>query len=161
MIKYNTWYTFECQRTKELWIACVEHTMPSIKFEPVHIEYGKMLMIDAEPYQRLVISYRTNCYNEGHKYLNGGPVIHITLQQMKLALNSTLSFKINDNQKVIMEKFIEKHNRSRKCPVNKQRKRIAACGGIAQYSIKITLSSIVNVATIQCECGAKEYLGDV
>ena len=82
-------------------------------------------------------------------------------QQSKRVEQVAMNFEINDNQKAVMNKFIERHNRSRKCHINKQKKRITACGGIAQYSIKITLSSIANVATIQCECGAKEYLGEV
>lgn len=79
-----------------------------------------------------------------------------------------LSFTLTDEQEAKMNAFIEKHNKARKCPVNKVRKRsrkrdtfCAPCGGRGQYSLEITFTAIANLASIKCECGKEEYLGEV
>ena len=65
-----------------------------------------------------------------------------------------------------MNDFIDKHDKSRKCPINKRikehrKKGIFPCGGHCQYSLEITFSSFANLASIKCECGEEKYLGEV
>lgn len=79
-----------------------------------------------------------------------------------------LSFTLTDEQEAKMNAFIEKHNKDRKCSVNKVRKQArkhntfsAPCGGWGQYSLEITFTAIANLASIKCECGKEEYLGEV
>ena len=77
-----------------------------------------------------------------------------------------ITYTLSVEQVKQMNAFMEKHNKSKKCPVNKQRKAnrkkgIYPCGGYCQYSINITLSSVADIATIKCSCGEEEYLGEV
>lgn len=77
-----------------------------------------------------------------------------------------ITYTLSVEQVKQMNAFMEKHNKSRKCSVNKQRKAnrkagIYPCGGYCQYSINITLSSVADIASIKCSCGKEEYLGEV
>lgn len=77
-----------------------------------------------------------------------------------------MTFTLDPLQVKQMNDFIDKHNRSRKCPVNKRRrerkkKGIIICGGECQYSLEITFTSFANLASIKCECGEEQYLGEV
>lgn len=77
-----------------------------------------------------------------------------------------ITYTLSVDQVKQMNAFMEKHNKSRKCPVNKQRKAnrkngVYPCGGYGQYSINISLSSVADIATIKCSCGEEEYLGEV
>lgn len=78
------------------------------------------------------------------------------------------TYTLSDEQEKIMSDFIEKHNRSRKCPINKQRKEYrkknpfcSPCGGHCQYSLEITFTTIADLASVKCTCGAEQYLGEV
>lgn len=75
-------------------------------------------------------------------------------------------YTLTDEQEKIMKDWIEKHNKSKKCPINKQRKKdrkkgIYACGGDCQYETVITHSSFADIASIRCECGEEQFLGEV
>ena len=77
-----------------------------------------------------------------------------------------MTFTLNPLQVKQMDDFINKHNRSRKCSINKRRrehkkKGIMLCGGECQYSLEITFASFANLASIKCECGEEKYLGEV
>lgn len=77
-----------------------------------------------------------------------------------------LNFTLTDEQEALLNSWIEKHNKSRKCPINKQRremskKGIYPCGGHCQYSVDITFTAIGDLASVKCKCGAEEYLGEV
>ena len=90
-----------------------------------------------------------------------------TIKEEKVEENiEPMTFTLDPSQVKQMNAFIEKHNRSRKCPVNKRRreyrkKGIILCSGECQYSLEITFSSIANLASIKCECGEEKYLGEV
>ena len=77
-----------------------------------------------------------------------------------------MTFTLDPLQVKQMNDWIEKHNKSRKCFVNKRireyrKKGIFPCGGHCQYSLEITFASMANLATIRCECGEELYLGEV
>ena len=77
-----------------------------------------------------------------------------------------MTFTLDPLQVKQMNEWIEKHNKSRKCPINKKRrehrkKGIIPCGGECQYSLEITFASMANLASIKCECGEEQYLGEV
>ena len=77
-----------------------------------------------------------------------------------------ITYTLSVEQVKQMNAFMEKHNKSRKCPVNKQRnanrkKGIYPCGGYCQYSLSISFSSVADLATIKCSCGEEKYLGEV
>lgn len=77
-----------------------------------------------------------------------------------------MTFTLDPLQVKQMNDWIEKHNKSRKCPINKRikehrKKGIFPCGGHCQYSLEITFSSMANLASIKCECGEEKYLGEV
>lgn len=77
-----------------------------------------------------------------------------------------MTFTLDSLQVKQMDNFINKHNKSRKCPINKRirehrKKGIIPCGGHCQYSLEITFSSFANLASIKCECGEEQYLGEV
>ena len=77
-----------------------------------------------------------------------------------------MTFTLDPLQVKQMNDWIEKHNKSRKCFVNKRirdhrKKGIFPCGGDCQYSLEIIFSSIANLASIKCECGEEKYLGEV
>jgi hypothetical protein len=77
-----------------------------------------------------------------------------------------MTFTLDKLQVSQMNAWIEKHNKSRKCSVNKRRrehrkKGIMPCGGECQYSLEITFASMANLASIKCECGEELYLGEV
>ena len=77
-----------------------------------------------------------------------------------------MTFTLDPLQVKQMNDFIDKHNKSRKCPINKRirehrKKGIFPCGGHCQYSLEITFSSIGDLASIKCECGEEKYLGEV
>ena len=77
-----------------------------------------------------------------------------------------MTFTLDPSQVKQMNAFVEKHNRSRKCFINKRirehrKKGVFPCGGHCQYSLEITFSSIANLASIKCECGEEQYLGEV
>ena len=76
--------------------------------------------------------------------------------------------KIRERREPLPEevKNIDKHDKSRKCPINKRirehrKKGIIPCGGECQYSLEITFSSFANLASIKCECGEEQYLGEI
>ena len=77
-----------------------------------------------------------------------------------------MTFILDPLQVKQMNDWIEKHNKSRKCPINKRRrehrkKGIFPCGGECQYSLDITFATMANLASIKCECGEEMYLGEV
>ena len=77
-----------------------------------------------------------------------------------------MTFTLDPLQVKQMNDWIEKHNKSRKCPINKRRiehrkKGIMLCGGECQYSLQITFATMANLASIKCECGEEKYLGEV
>lgn len=77
-----------------------------------------------------------------------------------------MTFTLDKLQVKQMNTWIEKHNKSRKCPINKRRrehrkKGIIPCGGECQYSLEITFASFANLASVKCECGEELYLGEV
>lgn len=77
-----------------------------------------------------------------------------------------MTFTLDPLQVKQMNDWIEKHNKSRKCSINKLRrehkkKGIFPCGGHCQYSLEITFASMANLASIKCECGKEKYLGEV
>lgn len=77
-----------------------------------------------------------------------------------------MTFTLDPLQVKQMNDFIDKHNKSRKCPTNKKirehrKKGIFPCGGHCQYSLEITFASFANLASIKCECGEEKYLGEV
>lgn len=77
-----------------------------------------------------------------------------------------MTFTLDPLQVKQMNDWIEKHNKSRKCPINKRirehrKKGIFPCGGHCQYSLEITFASMANLASIKCECGEEKYLGEV
>ena len=77
-----------------------------------------------------------------------------------------MTFTLDSLQVKQMNDWIEKHNKSRKCSVNKRRrehrkKGIFPCGGHCQYSLEITFASMANLASIKCDCGEEKYLGEV
>lgn len=77
-----------------------------------------------------------------------------------------MTFTLDPLQVKQMNAWIEKHNKSRKCLINKRRKEwskkgISPCGGACQYSLEITFASMANLASIKCECGEEKYLGEV
>ena len=77
-----------------------------------------------------------------------------------------MTFTLDPLQVKQMNDFIDKHDKSRKCPINKRikehrKKGIFPCGGHCQYSLEITFSSFANLASIKCECGEEKYLGEV
>lgn len=78
------------------------------------------------------------------------------------------TFILSDEQEEKMNKFISKHEKSWRCPINKQRRRNrklhqfgGPCGGDCQFSLEITFTSFSNLASIKCECGKEEFLGEV
>lgn len=78
------------------------------------------------------------------------------------------TFTLSDEQEEKMNKFILKHEKSWKCPINNQRRRnrnrdlfCGSCGGDCQFSLVITFTSFANIASIKCECGKEEFLGEV
>ena len=76
------------------------------------------------------------------------------------------TFTLDDEQVAQMDIWIEKHNKNRNCSINKLRKEykkkgIFPCGGMCQYSLEITFTSFADLASIKCQCGAEEYLGEV
>ena len=77
-----------------------------------------------------------------------------------------ITYTLDPHQVKQMNDWIEKHNKSRKCPINKRirehrKKGVMPCGGWRQYSLEISFSSIANLATIKCQCGEELYLGEV
>lgn len=72
-------------------------------------------------------------------------------------------FSFNSEQIKAINDFIVRHNRNRKCPFNKTRNKKGdiPCGGTARYSIEIKLTAVGDLASIKCECGAEEFLGEV
>ena len=112
-------------------------------------ENGKKL--SSEVMKRLLDKYREKQSNEQEK-------MEENIEPMTFTLDPLQVKQMND--------FIDKHDRSRKCPINKKirehkKKGIFPCGGHCQYSLEITFSSIANLASIKCECGEEKYLGEV
>ena len=74
-------------------------------------------------------------------------------------------FILTNEQVEDMNLWIKEHNNS-KCKINKQKEKykkkgIFPCGGIGQYSLKIVLTNVAEIAFIKCECGKEKYLGEV
>lgn len=85
-----------------------------------------------------------------------------------------MSFLIDNKQEAAMKKWIEIHNKDKKCPIYKKRKKqeklkakgkgnpYGPCGGSTQYQIEIALTGVGSLASVKCiECGKELQLGEV
>lgn len=85
-----------------------------------------------------------------------------------------MSFLIDNKQEAAMSEWIETHNKDKKCPAYKKRKKqeklkakgkgnsYRPCGGSTQYQIEIVLTGVGSLASVKCtECGKELYLGEV
>ena len=76
------------------------------------------------------------------------------------------TFTLSRLQEEAMDIWIEEHDKT--CPVHKYHKQLTEqnggmppCGGWCEKSLVITSASMADLASVKCECGQEDYLGEV